>query len=79
MPEGLAGRLAGLDPGEAVDLAYRTALARPAGPDEAERGVAFLEHQRQLYAADGKTDPGRLALVDYCQSLMSLNEFLYLR
>ena len=77
--EGLAGRMAGLDPGEAVDQAYRTALARPAEPDEAERGVAFLEHQRQLYAADGKTDPGRLALVDYCQSLMSLNEFLYLR
>lgn len=77
--EGFAGRLAGLGLREAVDQAYRMALARPAGPAEAESGVTFLGRQQRLYAADGKPAAGLRALVDYCQSLMSLNEFLYIR
>ena len=76
---GFSGRLAGLEPQAAVDKAYRTAFARPAGPSEISRGVAFLERQEDLYRKDGRPEPDRLALVDYCQSLMSLNEFLYIR
>ena len=74
-----SSRLAGLEPQAAVEEAYRTAFARPPGPLEAAQGVAFLERQVDLYRRDGEPEPGRLALVDYCQSLMSLNEFLYIR
>ena len=74
-----SSRLAGLEPQAAVEKAYRTAFARPPGPSEAAQGVAFLERQVELYRKDGELEPDRLALVDYCQSLMSLNEFLYIR
>ena len=77
--EGFSGRLAGLDREAAVDMAYRIAFARPPGPTEKAQGVAFLERQGELYGKDGKPEPSRLALADYCQSLMSLNEFLYIR
>lgn len=77
--EGFAGRLAGLEPNAAVDAAYRTALARPTDADERAQGLTFLEGQGQLYVQDGHDDPKSRALVDYCQSLMSLNEFLYIR
>ncbi|MYB54699.1 MAG: DUF1549 domain-containing protein [Acidobacteriia bacterium] len=74
-----SSRLAGLELQAAVEQAYRTAFARPPGPAEAAQGVAFLERQLDLYRKGGRPEPDRLALVDYCQSLMSLNEFLYIR
>ena len=77
--EGFAGRLAGRDGAEAVDLAYQIAFARHATEAETAEGLAFIESQRQRYAADRRPDAGRRTLVDYCQSLMSLNEFLYIR
>lgn len=76
---GFAGRLAGSDGIAAVERAYRLALSRPPTPQEASAGAAFLENQEALYEADGRPAAGRLALVDYCQSLLSLNEFLYIR
>ena len=77
--EGFADRLAGLDRQATVREAYRTAFARPPRPSEAEKGVAFLTRQEALYDTDGRPEPDRLARIDYCQSLMSLNEFLYIR
>ncbi len=77
--EGFAQRLEGQDVEAAVDMAYRAALSRPANPAEISAGLAFIESQRNLYAADGMPDSDRLAMVDYCQSLLSLNEFLYIR
>ena len=77
--EGVAQRLEGLDKAAAIDMAYRVAFARQATPPEVSAGLAFLESQRNLYAADGLPDSDRLAMADYCQSLISLNEFLYIR
>lgn len=76
---GLAGRLGGLEPRAAIGKAYQIAFARPPEPEELDAGVAFVAKQRTLYEADRQQDAGRLALIDYCQSLMSLNEFLYIR
>ena len=76
---GFAGRLEGLDPRATIREAYRIALARPPEPDELNAGMAFVAKQRDLYETDRQRDAGKLALVDYCQSLMSLNEFLYIR
>ena len=77
--EGFADRLAGLDRQATVREAYRTAFARPPRPSETVKGVAFLTRQEALYDTDGRPEPDRLARIDYCQSLMSLNEFLYIR
>ncbi len=77
--EGFSRRLSGLDSHTAINAAYRTALAREPRAEERSRGLAFLEHQVELYGKDGRSDPEHRALVDYCQSLMGLNEFLYIR
>ena len=62
----------------AIDTAYLTALARPPTPAEQSRGVQFLESQVASYQADGKANALELALADFCQVLLSLNEFVYL-
>lgn len=76
---GFADRLERLEPLAAIREAYRIALARPPEPDELNAGMAFVAKQRTLYEAERQRNAGRLALIDYCQSLMSLNEFLYIR
>jgi hypothetical protein len=67
---------------EAVRGGYRIALCRDPQPDELEESTAFIEHQRALHAADPqsadhKADARELALVDFCQVLSCLNEFVY--
>ena len=51
---------------EAVDRAYRLALARPPSADELLDALAFL-----------RSRPEATALPDFCQALLGLNEFLY--
>ena len=63
-----------------VSLAYLMALGR--GPTTTERGAAigFVSRQESSYAQAGR-DPKearRLALVDFCQVLFGLNEFIYI-
>ncbi len=77
--EGFSRRLGELPAETAIDRAYRIAYARPPRPTELQAGADFLQRQRRLYEASGETAARRLALIDYCQSLMSLNEFLYIR
>ncbi len=77
--EGFSGRLEGLNSRAAIEAAYQTAFARMPSTEERSHGLAFLDNQRELYAKHGRSDPERRAFVDYCQSLMSLNEFLYIR
>jgi hypothetical protein len=57
----------------AVKSAYRTALSREPTIDELADALAFLETQAKSYAADGR----HLALVDFCQVLLCMNEFVY--
>ena len=70
-------REAGVEPGDRVDTAFRTALARL--PDEEERKVCLqllqthtIRHTRENIAA-----PDLAALIDLCRALMNTNEFLY--
>ena len=37
----------------------------------------FLRTQTESYKTAGQADPPGLALTDFCQSLVSLNEFVY--
>ena len=76
--EGFAGRVADEPTAEAsIKKAYAIAFGREPSGDEEKLATEFLGRQRSAYAADGKADPGRLALVDLCQALLSMSEFIY--
>jgi mono/diheme cytochrome c family protein len=78
--EGLATRAGGEPSTEGtVGRAYKLAYGRAPGADETRLALDFLARQRSTYAADGKPDPARLALVDLCQALMSMSEFIYIQ
>ena len=77
--QGFAERLGGLQGPRAIRQAYRIAYGRPPNEENLTDGERFLERQRQSYETEGKTDAASLALGDYCQTLLSLNEFLYIR
>jgi hypothetical protein len=62
---------------QAIEYAYQLALSRPPSPAELQDGVAFLETQTASYEADGQAGARQLAMADFCQVLMSLNEFVY--
>jgi hypothetical protein len=63
---------------DALPAAYRIALGR--APTEQERADAllFLNRQAASYQAAGHADAARMALEDFCQVLLGLNEFLYI-
>jgi mono/diheme cytochrome c family protein len=62
---------------EAVRTGYLLALGRLPGQDELAETLAFLQRQAASYRAGGKQEALELALADFCQALMSLNEFVY--
>jgi hypothetical protein len=60
-----------------VTRGYLTALGRPPAADELRDDAGFLGSQTDSYRAAGNPQPLEAALVDFCQVLMSLNEFIY--
>src|SRR5262249_45307736 len=62
---------------KAIQHAYQIAVARPPNAEELAESIAFVEQQTQSYTAAGKANGRELALTDLCQTLMSLNEFVY--
>jgi hypothetical protein len=62
-------------PEDAVHRAYRLALSCDATADELAEGVAFVRDQEASYK--GRPDARELALADFCQVVMCLNEFVY--
>jgi hypothetical protein len=40
--------------------------------------MQFVREQLESYQAAGKPDAQKLALADFCQVLMELNEFIYI-
>jgi hypothetical protein len=62
----------------AVTAGYRGALARPPQPEELADALAFLGTQAASYQKAGRADARELALADFCQVLMCLNEFIYI-
>ncbi|MFO0904317.1 MAG: PSD1 and planctomycete cytochrome C domain-containing protein [Pirellulales bacterium] len=62
---------------DAVRQAYLTALARTPTDDELRDDVDFLARQTASYQAAGRDGAQQAALADFCQVLMSLNEFVY--
>jgi hypothetical protein len=70
--KGFANRLKGKTPEDAVKAGYEIALGREPTLEELTDSLHFLEDQKRAYG--GASD---LALEDFCQSLMCLNEFVY--
>lgn len=60
---------------QAIEQAYLIALSRRPTDAEGQRMHGFIEHQAESY---GKAPQAReQALVDFCQVLLCLNEFIY--
>jgi hypothetical protein len=76
--EGLAKRLTSGDSKEAMRQAYRIAYGREPTSVEVQIADGFLAEQTAAHERDGRPDPGRLALVDFCQALMGGSEFIYI-
>lgn len=77
--EGFAKRLSGLKRVEGIRQAYLLAFARAPSERETTLSSAFLDKQAAGYKQKGKGNAEQLALVDFCQALMSGNEFVYLK
>jgi mono/diheme cytochrome c family protein len=76
--QGFAARVSGGDPRAEVARAYRIAFGREQTEPEARLATAFLAAQRSAYAREGRPEPDRSALVDFCQGLIGMNEFIYI-
>ena len=61
----------------AIGSAYLIALGREPTAEEAADSLAFIDEQTKSYQKTGKPDARQLALADFCQTLMCLNEFVY--
>jgi hypothetical protein len=62
---------------DVVRRGYGMAVTRPPDTRELDEAVQFLQEQARAYKADGKSDADFLALADFCQVLLELNEFIY--
>jgi hypothetical protein len=65
-------------PERVVEAAYATALGRGPSEDERQGAADFLAAQTAAHAASGRGDAAALALADFCQVLMGLNETLHI-
>jgi hypothetical protein len=67
---------AGASPLDAIEQAYLIALSRR--PTESERGrmLAFVQRQAHSYGSNARA--AEMALTDFCQVLLCLNEFVYI-
>jgi hypothetical protein len=74
----LAGRLKGKSVEGAIEAGYRLALAREATAVERADAKEFVAEQEKAYRATGKNDAQEMAMNDFCQALLSLNEFVYI-
>jgi mono/diheme cytochrome c family protein len=80
--KGLAARVRPLSkesPAESIRRAYRLTLGRAPEAEELVAMLDFLLAQSERYRAENKPDSFGLALEDACQSLMCLNEFVYIQ
>lgn len=60
-----------------ISQAFLIALGRPANEDERYAIHAFYERQLTIYDKSGRTDAALLSGIDACQTVLMLNEFIY--
>jgi mono/diheme cytochrome c family protein len=62
---------------DAIGLAYRSAIGREPSTDERKLAEAFIAGQSSEYRSAGRNDADKVALADLCQTIFSMNEFVY--
>lgn len=60
-----------------INDAFETAYARLPTKREIETSIQFIERQAKSRTGRSEREPRINALIDYCQSLFALNEFVY--
>lgn len=73
--EAFASRLHGRP--DAITQGYRLALGREPTDEELRLAEDFIKSQSAEYKASGRSDADRIAWADLCQTLFSMNEFVY--
>ncbi len=73
----LAARLEAAPADQRVTNAYRIAFGRVPSQKEAALANQFVTAQSAAYQTAGKPNAAHLALTDFCQTLFSMNEFVY--
>jgi len=78
---------AGSDVTAQIQLAWRTAFARPASDEEVAGAIAYLADQAEIFRANPPTTSGKdkpkhnpelEALASFCHAMISSNAFLYI-
>jgi mono/diheme cytochrome c family protein len=64
-------------PAPRIARGYQIALGRPPTRVEASNAATFVERGVKEYSAAGQANAHALALADFCQALLGLNEFIY--
>ncbi|HWG44307.1 MAG TPA: PSD1 and planctomycete cytochrome C domain-containing protein [Gemmataceae bacterium] len=62
---------------DALRSGYAIALGRAVDDKELAESLRFVKEQMASYQSERKPEPRHLALTDFCQVLMELNEFIY--
>ena len=60
-----------------VRAVYRECLSRNPTEQEALFAIDFIEQQKADYTSSGKPNGNEIAFVDWCQAILSLNEFVF--
>jgi hypothetical protein len=61
-----------------IRRAYRIALSRDPSEKELSRNIAFLDDQTSHHSARGSTNAATEALIDLCDVILNLSEFIYM-
>jgi hypothetical protein len=75
--EAFATRLEATPAEQRVTNAYRIAFGRVPSEKEAALATQFIAAQSAAYQTASKPNANHLALTDFCQTLFSMNEFVY--
>ena len=70
--------MAGSDVSEQVRLGWQLAYGHPPSSEEIQLAEKFLHDQKQLLVERENENPEQQALTNYCQTLLSSNQFLYM-
>lgn len=76
--EGFAKRILQEPAEKRLQRAYQLAFGREVMDREVQALTAFLEKQKNTYQSQGRGNAEQLAWTDLCQTLMSMNEFIYI-
>ncbi len=76
--ESFARRISSDDDEVTVAAAYSVAFGRKPTLAETRVGLEFLTRNKELRTKNGEADAGLFAVADLCQTLMSMNEFIYI-